>query len=122
MTSQRISQKQATHYREQLKELRDRMNGQVESTVEAIREDLNPAGQISNAPVHLADAAPENIETDIQVIETERGLLDQVQAALNRLDDGTFGQCEGCGGSIGEERLEAIPYASRCIHCASADL
>jgi RNA polymerase-binding protein DksA len=122
MTSQRITQKQANHYREQLRDLRDRMNGQVESTVEAIREDLNPAGQISNAPVHLADAAPENIETDIQVIETERGLLDQVQAALNRLDDGTFGQCEHCGGSIGEERLEAIPYASRCIQCASADL
>jgi RNA polymerase-binding protein DksA len=120
MISQQISPQQSTHFRERLRDLRDRMNGQVESAVEAIREDLNPVGQVSNAPVHLADAAPENIESDIQVIETERGLLDEVQAALHRLDDGTFGRCEQCGGSIGEERLDAIPYASRCIRCAAA--
>ena len=120
MTSQKMSKQQMNRYRERLRDLRERMSGQVESTVEAIREDLNPAGQVSNAPVHLADAAPENIETDIQVIETERELLEEVQSALHRLDDGTFGQCEQCGGSIGEERLDAIPYASRCIQCAAA--
>jgi len=120
MIAQKTSAQQTNRYRERLRDLRDRMTGQVESTVEAIREDLNPAGQVSNAPVHLADSAPENIETDIQVIETERGLLDEVQAALNRLDDGTFGKCESCGGAIGDERLDALPFASRCVHCAAA--
>jgi RNA polymerase-binding protein DksA len=119
MIAQKTSPQQAKRYRERLRDLRERMTGQVESTVEAIREDLNPAGQVSNAPVHLADAAPE-IETDIQVIETERGLLDEVQAALHRLDEGTFGTCEQCGGAIGDERLDALPFASRCIHCAAA--
>src|SRR4051812_14280312 len=103
MIAQQMSHHQTKRYRDRLRDLRERMTGQVESTVEAIREDLNPAGQVSNAPVHLADAAPENLETDIQVIETERGLLDEVQAALHRLDDGTFGTCEGCGGAIGDE-------------------
>jgi len=120
MIAQQMSSQQTKRFRERLRDLRDRMTGQVESTVEAIREDLNPAGQVSNAPVHLADAAPENVETDSQVIETERGLLDEVQAALHRLDDGTFGTCEACGGSIGDERLDALPFASRCIHCAAA--
>ena len=106
-------------YREQLQATRDRMLTEVNSVVEAIREDLNPQGTVSNAPVHLADAAPENIESDIATIEVERDVLEQIQAALGRLDDGTFGVCESCGADIGGERLKAIPYASQCIECAS---
>jgi len=41
-----------------------------------------------------------------------------VDAALRRLDEGTFGTCEACGQSIGKPRLEAIPAASKCINCA----
>lgn len=107
-------------YRRKLRELRDRMSGQVDSVVESIREDLNPAGQVSNAPVHLADTAAENIDSDIQVMEMERGLLEEVQAALHRIDEGTFGKCEECGESIARERLDALPYAARCIHCAAS--
>jgi RNA polymerase-binding protein DksA len=95
------------------------MVGEVDSVVEAIREDLNPAGQNSHAPVHLADAAPENIDSDIKVIEVERGVLEQVQAALERIDSGSFGVCENCGQEIGDERLKAIPYAALCIRCAN---
>jgi DnaK suppressor protein len=106
-------------YREELRAMRDRMLAEVNSVVESIREDLNPQGTISNAPVHMADAAPENIESDIQTIETERDVIEQVQAALRRLDDGTFGVCESCGADVGAERLKALPYAAQCIECAS---
>jgi DnaK suppressor protein len=44
--------------------------------------------------------------------------LDQIDAALERLDAGTYGRCETCGGTIGEARLEARPTAVRCITCA----
>lgn len=106
-------------YRKKLRDLRDRMSGQVDSVVESIREDLSPAGQVSNAPVHLADTAAENIDSDIQVMEMERGLLEEVQAALHRIDDGTYGKCVECGGPIAHERLDALPYAARCIQCAA---
>jgi DnaK suppressor protein len=112
-----MSPKAQEKYRDQLRAVRDRMIGQVDSVVESIREDLNPQGTVSNAPVHLADAAPENIESDVQVIEAERGLMEEVQAAIRRIDEGTFGDCEQCGQPIAEERLQAIPYASRCIQC-----
>jgi DnaK suppressor protein len=105
-------------FRDQLRDMRDRMNGEVSAVAESINEDLNPSGNLSNAPVHLADAAPENIDADINIIESERGMLEEIQAALHRLDDGTFGKCESCGKAISEERLEAIPYASECIQCA----
>ena len=41
-----------------------------------------------------------------------------VQAALERIADGTYGQCDSCGEGIGEARLAAIPEATRCVNCA----
>ena len=61
-----------------------------------------------------------------QVFEQQRDLalrdrneqhLGQVDAALARLDQGTFGACESCGRPIAPERLEAIPWAALCIDC-----
>jgi DnaK suppressor protein len=44
----------------------------------------------------------------------------EIDAAMNRLDTGTYGTCERCGAAIGEGRLEARPVARTCIECASA--
>lgn len=106
-------------YRDRLREMRDRMAGEVDRVVESIREDLNPAGDSSRLPMHPADIAPENIDSDVQVIESERGMLEEIQAALHRIDAGTFGVCEECGMQVNQERLDAIPYTSRCVKCAA---
>jgi RNA polymerase-binding transcription factor len=45
--------------------------------------------------------------------------LEDIQVALQKLDDGTYGRCEGCGDPIVEARLEAMPAARLCISCAS---
>jgi DnaK suppressor protein len=55
-----------------------------------------------------------------RVIATARALrsnLREVERALGKLDDGTYGRCERCGGPIGDERLDAIPWALLCIDC-----
>jgi RNA polymerase-binding transcription factor DksA len=41
-----------------------------------------------------------------------------IQAALNRIEDGTYGICDNCGEDIGEARLAAVPEATRCVNCA----
>ncbi len=46
--------------------------------------------------------------------------LELVDAALARLDDGTFGACQNCGNPIAPERLEALPWAALCIDCQRA--
>jgi DnaK suppressor protein len=46
--------------------------------------------------------------------------LQQVERALGKLDDGTYGTCDVCGEPIGVERLEAMPWAVLCVRCASA--
>jgi DnaK suppressor protein len=45
--------------------------------------------------------------------------LEEIESALTKLDDGTYGRCEECGGAIAEARLEAMPAARLCITCAS---
>ena len=47
----------------------------------------------------------------------DRRLLRDVIAALQRIDDGSFGSCERCGETIGDKRLEALPFARYCIDC-----
>lgn len=53
------------------------------------------------------------------LIATLTESLTAVQAAVARMDDGTYGVCERCGGPITDARLEAMPTATRCINCAS---
>lgn len=50
-------------------------------------------------------------------IASERGLLRNVEAALQRIGDGTFGECVSCGKEINRKRLEAVPWARYCIEC-----
>ncbi len=52
--------------------------------------------------------------------ERLRELLEAVERAEARLADGTWGRCEPCGDAIGPARLEAVPWATTCIACASA--
>jgi RNA polymerase-binding protein DksA len=56
-------------------------------------------------------------ERDLSLSENVKDLLQQVNEALDRIEDGTYGICEVCGGPIPEERLQALPYAKLCISC-----
>lgn len=53
------------------------------------------------------------------LVRQGRGNLEEIEAALGRLDRGTYGTCERCAGPIAEGRLEARPTARMCIECAS---
>jgi RNA polymerase-binding protein DksA len=68
---------------------------------------------------HLADSATAtlNREIDYTLEENAEKVLSAIEGALQRIDNGTFGTCVRCGKPIAEERLEAIPYATRCIDC-----
>jgi DnaK suppressor protein len=66
---------------------------------------------------HLGDMASATFDRELDegLEEGARQTLGQIDAALRRLDDGTYGTCQMCGKQIGEERLRAIPWASLCI-------
>ena len=70
----------------------------------------------------LEESAQKDRMTRLESRLTERGqtLLRQIDDALERIDAGTFGECERCGNDIGHGRLKAMPTAALCIDCATA--
>jgi DnaK suppressor protein len=66
---------------------------------------------------HMADTASVTVdrEIDYSLEENEERVLGEIDAALARIVNGTYGRCERCGKEIEAERLEAIPYATLCI-------
>jgi RNA polymerase-binding protein DksA len=68
---------------------------------------------------HLADTATETYdrELDYSLEENSEHVLADIDAALRRIEGGTFGVCTDCGNQIPEERLEARPWATLCIEC-----
>jgi RNA polymerase-binding protein DksA len=74
---------------------------------------------IGTSDNHLGETATATLdrEIDYSLEENSEHVLQEIEAALRRIEDGTFGICETCGQPISEERLEAIPYATQCIDC-----
>lgn len=60
----------------------------------------------------------ENAELVYALDEEGRMELNQIRHALERIEAGDYLDCTVCGGPIGEQRLEAIPFADKCINCA----
>ena len=71
-----------------------------------------PYGSQAAAASHVVDQ-----QRDLALREHNEQHLAAVEAALVRLDDGTYGRCTECGGPIAAERLEALPWAALCIEC-----
>jgi DnaK suppressor protein len=59
-------------------------------------------------------------QRDLALRDHNRVHLEAVDAALARLDAGTYGVCTTCGARVGEDRLEALPWAALCIDCQRA--
>ena len=66
-----------------------------------------------------ADLAVQSYQKELMFLQGTQGhsQLAQVRAAMDRIEDGTFGECQQCGEPIGEKRLEAVPWTPYCISC-----
>ncbi|HEX5558366.1 MAG TPA: TraR/DksA C4-type zinc finger protein [Gaiellales bacterium] len=87
----------------------------VEDTSRSLEEAVDEDGNDS----HMADSASETLERGIELSLEDNAdhLLAAVDAALGRIDAGTYGACERCAKPIAQERLEALPWATKCIEC-----
>lgn len=110
-------------YKDRLLALRARLRGDVTQMADAaFKKNRNQAnGDLSAMPIHMADIGSDNFEQEftLSLMESEEGTLGQIEAALERIEDGVYGECEECGVKIPKARLNAIPYATLCVKCAS---
>jgi RNA polymerase-binding protein DksA len=72
---------------------------------------------------HMAETASVTIdrEIDYTLEENEEEVLAAIDAALARIEEGTYGRCQRCGQQVAGERLRALPYATLCIDCKRKD-
>jgi RNA polymerase-binding transcription factor DksA len=79
------------------------------------------SGDLSSMPIHMADVGTDNFEQEftLSLMETEETALEQIESALERIEEGTYGVCLDCGGKIPKTRLNAIPFTPFCVKCAS---
>jgi RNA polymerase-binding protein DksA len=108
--------------------IRERLHAERERVAAALAylERENPGsleeetGELTAADSnHMGDVATQTYdrEMDYSLAENDEHVLRAIDAALARVDDGTYGICRTCGNRIDEGRLEARPWADQCIDC-----
>ncbi len=113
--------KELASFKKVLLSLRERFVGNVNSLEgQALRKNRqDAAGDLSNIPFHMADLGSDNYERDIMIhlMENETEAVRKIDEALQRIERGTYGVCDGCDKKIPKARLLALPHARLCIEC-----
>src|SRR6266849_5812767 len=107
---------------EQIKKRLEAKRAELQENIEGLTEaHPKPVGAIeaNEDPQDFEDIAVDFLETQQEqsLLVNEQALLTEVERALERIEDGTYGKCVNCGQPIPEKRLEAIPWAERDVKC-----
>jgi DnaK suppressor protein len=108
-------------FRDRLVALRGRLRGDVTAMAKtALHQSSDDAGPGSTMPIHMAELGSDNFEQEftLSLMENEEGTLAAIEAALERVEQGVYGKCAECEGTIPKQRLNALPYAVHCVRCA----
>jgi DnaK suppressor protein len=106
----------------------DDLRGELERDAVHLQEEIRDAQQEivgllrdggDGAGNDQADVGSTTLERDheMSLAKNARDMLDQIERALSRIEDGTYGGCESCGKAIGKGRLQAFPRATLCVSC-----
>lgn len=109
-------------FRDQLLGIRARLRGDVTSMASAALRKSGAEGSESSMPIHMAELGSDNFEQEftLSLLANEEDRLGMIETALQRIEEGAYGQCEECGGVIAKTRLIALPYTPVCIKCAES--
>jgi RNA polymerase-binding protein DksA len=117
-----LSPEELKQFKSLLLEKRGEIIGDVSSMEsDALKKTRSEAGDLSNMPIHMADLGTDNYEQEfaLGLLDSERKLLHEINDALLRIEDGSYGICEGTGEPIPQARLEANPWARYSVKYAS---
>ena len=117
-----LSSADTEHFKQLLLEKRKEILRNVnEFEDEALKKSrLDATGDLSSMPIHMADLGTDNYEQEfaLGLMDSERKLLREIDNSLGRIEEGTYGICEGTGKPIPKARLEAQPWARYCVEYA----
>ena len=105
--------------KKKLEEFRELLQGQMD---QLLREADKTVSEMTDEKTNFPDPTDRaSLESDrnfeLRIRDRERKLINKIREALERIDNGEFGECEECGEQIGEARLKARPVTTLCIEC-----
>ena len=105
--------------REQLLVERERLEHEIAELDADLSESLEDSSEESPYDQHMAETAGVTLdrEIDLTLQENARASVAQIDRALGKLENGSYERCDKCGKPIGEDRLQAAPFATLCIDC-----
>lgn len=110
--------------KEQIGKLQAQLQQDRKAALGTVQDEIQRTGDpddlsLEKIPSDAGDRSEADLETDTTISMAQRhaGQLQEIDAALARIADGSYGVCEECGGNIGAARLEAQPIARLCIAC-----
>jgi RNA polymerase-binding transcription factor DksA len=117
----KLSKGDAEKYKRLLLNLRDHLIDGVNflATDNLKRSNRDASGELSGYSLHMADAGTDNFDREfaLSLVSNEQEALYEIEEALKRMEDGTYGVCEMCEKIIRKERLKAVPFARMCVQC-----
>ena len=123
MAETKLTKKEITDLQARLVEERGELQTQLatleEDTFATTQSEMSGDVGLDDESADAGTATFER-EKDLSIEQNVRDLLDKIERALKRIDDGTYGVCDRCGKSIEKARIKALPYVDLCIKDAQA--
>ncbi|HZQ06509.1 MAG TPA: TraR/DksA C4-type zinc finger protein [Anaerolineae bacterium] len=115
-------QASATVMAENLQTILQALLAEMQRVKAEIAEHARLAQERSTAGNDIGDDASQisEVSKNLALKRHLERLLEQIEAAIHRIEQGVYGMCERCGQAINPERLQALPYATTCLGCARA--
>lgn len=88
---------------------------ELRTRAEKIDDDLSQPAD-DDWEEHAVESAGDEVLEQVGDVTLDE--IRQIKHALSQIDAGTYGICTGCGASVGKERLEALPFATKCVKCS----
>lgn len=111
MPGKKLTPKDLEHFESQLRIMLGVLNGDID------RLEASTLGGEDKPTVKGEEGEGYSIEFSLELLQQDSKTMKEVVDALGRIQDGSFGECEGCGCWILKERLRAMPHARYCIAC-----
>ena len=117
----KLTKKELTEFRKLILKRKEEIDDEIKHISDDTlkKSQKEASGDISGYTYHMADVATDNYDREFSLglASNERRTLYELDDALKRIADETFGYCDECKGSISKIRLKAVPSARLCIKC-----
>lgn len=117
----RLTKKELAEFKQKILKIKENLLEGIqhisEDTLKKSQKDAS--GDISGYTYHMADVATDSYDREFSLglASNESNLLYELDDAMKKIEEGIFGVCEECKSGIAKTRLNAVPYARRCVKC-----